>query len=267
MSLYKGDNLISGAMPNSANQSLSNLDSAGQDKFDAKVNKSGDTMTGPLIVSNSENSNQFIAQGMQIDKTVTPTINNLFSGLKIIDKNSAELGSFYYRFDTAGEKRSIISCIGNNKSAYIIAGLDANETPYSIFPNTTCVDGQWIQIANTTVVSTSVAAGTSGAYTDHDISNLLPSDSHKYEVSVEVMAQTGSTNGSYMHCWVTSPETNTLGVAASIRTPAANFSQTRGRGPVPLGTSKKLRVYRSCTGSQGTISVTVLGYRRIGTNE
>lgn len=37
MSLYKGNNLISGAMPNSANQSLSNLDSAGQDKFDAKV--------------------------------------------------------------------------------------------------------------------------------------------------------------------------------------------------------------------------------------
>lgn len=38
MSLYKGSQLISGAMPNSANQSLSNLDSAGQDKFDEKVN-------------------------------------------------------------------------------------------------------------------------------------------------------------------------------------------------------------------------------------
>lgn len=266
MSLYKGNNLISGAIPNSANQSLSNLDSAGQDKFDAKVNKAGDTMTGPLTVSNSGNSNQIIAQGMQIDKTVTPTANNLYSGLKIIDKNSAELGSFYYRFDTNGEKRCVISCIGNNNNAYIIAGLDANETPYSIFPNTTCVDGQWIQISSSTVVNTSVAAGTTGAYTDYDLRNLLPSDSYKYEVWVEVLAQTGNTNGSYMHCWVTSPETVNLGVAASIRTPAANYSQTRGRGPVPLGISKKLRVSRSCTGSQGTISVTVLGYRRIGTN-
>lgn len=45
MSLYKGNNLISGAMPNSANQSLSNLDSAGQDKFDEKANTSLSNLT------------------------------------------------------------------------------------------------------------------------------------------------------------------------------------------------------------------------------
>lgn len=36
MSLYKGNNLISGAMPNSANQSLSNLNSAGQAIIDGQ---------------------------------------------------------------------------------------------------------------------------------------------------------------------------------------------------------------------------------------
>lgn len=45
MSLYKGSQLISGAMPNSANQSLSNLNSAGQDKFDAKANTSLSNLT------------------------------------------------------------------------------------------------------------------------------------------------------------------------------------------------------------------------------
>ena len=40
MALYKGTNLISGTIPNTANKSLTNLDSTGQDKFDAKISKS-----------------------------------------------------------------------------------------------------------------------------------------------------------------------------------------------------------------------------------
>lgn len=45
MSLYKGNNLISGVMPNSANQSLSNLDSAGQDIIDNKANTNLSNLT------------------------------------------------------------------------------------------------------------------------------------------------------------------------------------------------------------------------------
>ena len=43
MSLYKGNNLISGAMPNSANQSLSNLDSAGQNIADTTLDQNKNT--------------------------------------------------------------------------------------------------------------------------------------------------------------------------------------------------------------------------------
>jgi hypothetical protein len=62
MSLYKGTQLISGAMPNSANQSLSNLDSAGQDKFDEKVNTSLSNLsaTGQKVIDGQWiNANDF----------------------------------------------------------------------------------------------------------------------------------------------------------------------------------------------------------------
>ena len=40
MTVYKGDTIISGSVPNSANQSLSNLNSTGQAVIDGKVNTS-----------------------------------------------------------------------------------------------------------------------------------------------------------------------------------------------------------------------------------
>ena len=38
MTVYKGDKLISGSVPDTVNKSLSNIDSNGQAKFDEKVN-------------------------------------------------------------------------------------------------------------------------------------------------------------------------------------------------------------------------------------
>ena len=248
------------------------------DKIDSSVvNKAGDTMTGSLTMygigydpaTGAINDSIFLKSSI-IDRNTVPSgeYNQFSPYLQILDKNDRTLAQIYYRHATNGTRRLTFDCINENaEGVYAYIGFDASGNPVCSFPNTTCVDGQWTQIASSTVVNNlSVAAGTSGAHTDYDLSNLLPSDSYKYEVWVEVLAQTGNTNGSYLHCWVTSPETSALGTAASIRTPAANYSQTRGRGPVPLGISKKLRVSRSCTGSQGTISVYVLGYRRIGTN-
>lgn len=70
MSLYKGSQLISGAIPNSANQSLSNLDSAGQDKFDAKANTSLSNLT-------STSSTNFDGQWESVSNTQVVTAVNV----------------------------------------------------------------------------------------------------------------------------------------------------------------------------------------------
>lgn len=93
MSIYKGNNLISGAMPNSANQSLSNLDSAGQDKFDEKVNKSGDTMTGGLDFNVSDTDGIIKFVNSVADRTSTPA-SNIYSSINVRDKNNIDLGLF-----------------------------------------------------------------------------------------------------------------------------------------------------------------------------
>ena len=73
MSLYKGDTLISGVALDSANQSLSNLNSTGQAVIDGKVSKSGDTMTGALTVQSSSPkfylSNSDLIKGTNPDST------------------------------------------------------------------------------------------------------------------------------------------------------------------------------------------------------
>ena len=93
MSIYKGNNLISGAMPNSANQSLSNLDSAGQDKFDAKVNKSGDTMTGDLAIL-SDNGHFAIKSSFDSTTTTAPSEFVNLGTLAMCDTNDNYTGYF-----------------------------------------------------------------------------------------------------------------------------------------------------------------------------
>lgn len=96
MSLYKGNNLISGAMPNSANQSLSNLNSAGQDKFDAKVD---------LDLTNVNNVGYIKMAGAGMpSNTVIPltlgasgtTYNAPTDGYFVVSKNSNASGQYLY---------------------------------------------------------------------------------------------------------------------------------------------------------------------------
>ena len=262
MSLYKGNNLISGAMPNSANQSLSNLNSAGQDKFDKKVNKSGDTMTGDLQILSSVDPQIVIKHTEQVAGT-TPTSEVQATRIEFQDSNGTMVGYVQNAYDTDGSRATRLNSRNANgtENTSIIVGYNANGTAYSFFPNTTCCDGQFVN--KTTQIMSNVSLNGSSVLT-YTLSDL-PNDGHSYFVWLSGIVTTGTTSGNYIHLSVYSDAvSNNLEVCAT-GTRTASSVVAAGSVVIPVSSSRKIYVVRS-TNYNGTASLWLKGYRRIGTN-
>ena len=85
------DDIESTGITSRADIDLSNLSAIGQAKFDAKVNKSGDTITGELVGNVEGSPYPFIAKSTVMDVKVTPTVNR-FIGYDFRDKNDTRIG-------------------------------------------------------------------------------------------------------------------------------------------------------------------------------
>lgn len=264
MSLYKGDNLISGAMPNSANQSLSNLNSAGQDKFDAKVNKAGDTMTGALTIA-STSTQPLIIRFDDIDFDIPPATTE-YRSICIVDKNNNRMGVLEYSNNANGAHYIAIGDKKNsNENVYsaIRTGFTASGNVYCVFPNTECADGQWVYKFAT--IASNVSVNGSSALT-YSLSSYLPNDGYKYEI---LLSATGQTDTTLNHSYVVYVQTDIVtGDVCLIRTRTvisgtALFSG--GNAILPVGTGRTLKLTRN-SGYYGQVALFALGYRRIGTN-
>lgn len=174
-----------------ADINLSNLSATGQAKFDAKVSKSGDTMSGNLTISKSNPS--FIVKDSRIDFTTNPSSNifSVFSALK--DANNVSVGEVWHEYRTDGSHaiyfQSRKSATNNDTYSTLKVGWDGSGTKYCEFPNTKCCDGQWVDSHH--VLSTSTAKGNYQI----DISSYLPSDRTSYDYEVMVAFGGGRSGG------------------------------------------------------------------------
>ena len=274
MSLYKGNNLISGTISNSANQSLSNLNSAGQDIIDGKVSKTGDTMSGALAIETTglagdatQDNCRIYLKNSLMDISTTPS-ENLVSSLTFVDKNGNEVGACYNRQRTNGAVDTRLAVYRNGAEAKLAVGLDANDNAYCTFPDSICVDGQWVY--KNTSLGSSVTWNTSShsGEKNYSLSSYLPNDGQKYEVIVRAQGTTTSTSGKFIAISIFSDILTAPIYVCRCRTRSSSTVNCSGNIVIPVGTGRK--IYVAGAGSEasadGTYDIACMGYRRIGTN-
>ena len=284
MSLYKGNNLISGAIPNSANQSLSNLNSAGQDIIDGKVdldysnadyqpvNKSGDTMTGGLTVSTAD-QDQIVLVEPQTTKGTNPS-ETYYTGIYFNDSQNLPQTSWrdtrlaYVEHGLTDTGVSVLSLGAVQNTANGVVGsfhvqVDSSGNASCSFPKTTCVDGQWVTLNQKVISSSTSLVGSSNlSYTVN-----VPNDGHYYEIIVEGQLRSNAT----ANYWGSLQVNTSFGgfMIAQAKSETDKVNDTMTCVTIPLGTNRNLQVVRSNTSSNFNCAcqqLTVKAYRRIGTN-
>ena len=263
--IYIGNTLISNY---GADTDLSNLSSTGQAVIDAKVNKSGDTMTGDLVISGSEDNGQGTAylhpylQLVQSDLTKgTAPSKPMYWGIEFNDHtNSSDqaetrMGLLECSAQADGSTIFNIRAYKNEANTTLSSALrltiSASGTATCTFPSTTCVDGQW-------VYSYQEAVGTSGytiaKNTDHSwtFSNLPAQNcevifSYKSGGSVETAIYSSLINNNTLRA---------TGVANQV-----------AYGILPVGSNKQISIRNLNQNNSTTIyTFRIFGYRKIGTN-
>jgi hypothetical protein len=138
--------------------------------------------------------------------------------------------------------------------------LDANDIAYCTFPNTTCVDGQWVAW-NTTILSDEPLNGS----TNLTKTLAVPNDGHVYEVLFSASIVTGSTSGNYVYLALATNKVSSVNVCG-CRTRTASTVTSRGGIILPISyATNNLTITRS-TSQNGTCDLVTRAYRRIGTN-
>lgn len=128
------------------------------------------------------------------------------------------------------------------------------------------VDGQWISLTSASVASDVSLNGSTNL--DFDISSFLPNDGKDYEVMISAVGATGSTSGNYTPVYVYSDAFGSNGRYICVyRAQTRTASSVLGGGTItiPVTTSRKIYLIRS-TSYNGTVSIDIRAYRRIGKN-
>lgn len=125
------------------------------------------------------------------------------------------------------------------------------------------IDGQWV--ASTLTLASGVTYPTT-TDTEYSLSTYLPDDSYDYDVIFSASTTTGTTSGNAMSVRF---HTDILNIGYMImanaitRTSFANYNS--GTATVPIGSARKF-IINAVSSYVGTYSITLKGYRRIGTN-
>ena len=253
---------------NLANKDLSNLSATGQAVISGKVSKTGDTMTGTLEVDDAD---VFIKKTtFDSTTTIAPAEFINLGTFGILDTNGAYTGYIQNSFRTDNVIRTQLNARriigGANKNASLNLDVDSSGNPSCEFPNTSCVDGKWVTLTNGDVAA-DVSVNGSGNLS-FDIATLLPNDNSTYEVLLSVIGTTGSTSGNYMPVYVYSDAFSSKGrYICAFRAQTRSGSSVMGGGSIviPVTSSRKVYLIRS-TSYNGTVSIDMRAYRRVGTN-
>ena len=261
-----------------ASNTLSNVtsidaSSAVQTALDGKVSKTGDTMTGALAIETTglagdatQDNCRIYLKNSLMDISTTPS-ENLVSSLTFVDKNGNEVGACYNRQRTNGAVDTRLAVYRNGAEAKLAVGLDANDNAYCTFPDSICVDGQWVYITKELANNVTWNASSHSNAKDYSLSSYLPSDSQKYEVIIRTQGTTTSTSGKFIRVGVSSDIITTPAYACACRTRTSSTQNCAGTIILPVGTGRKITVGGTTDASaDGTYIIRVLGYRRIGTN-
>ena len=234
-----------------ANIDLSNLSQSGQDKFDAKVNKSGDTMTGDLTI-----------QFADLDLTTTVS-SNTYKGIELVDTNGNRVGRLECFQRTNGQYGINIGSKYGTFYPKIELDIDSNGNASCTFPNTTCCDGQYVHAYQSIVTGLNINNSSNTNTGWYSLS--LPNDSYSYLVWINCHVTTGSTSGNYGIARVIS-DIETVGISgagARTRTSSSQFSETNV--VIPVDSNHRVKFVRNSNWN-ATADFTMVGYRRIGTN-
>ena len=224
-----------------------------------RVSKAGDTMSDTLFISKS-GYDQLKLINTNMNTEVLPA-GDTHESVIFCNKNGTQIGDCTLRYRTDGSIETYIQASKNNVNSVIGAGVDANNNPYSWFPNTACVDGQWVwkylQVATNTAV---------GSY-EHSLSTYLPDDNYSYQVWVEIECGYGGSSGGLYVGTIASPYTNEgqTGNFCFHTWVVSNSSTDHSVVILPVGTGRKI-YSQIVQGNLGNSQINLVGYRRIGTN-
>lgn len=232
------------------------------------VDKAGDTMTGALTIANDEYDKLALKHTVQ-EVGVTPSANQ-GNSLVFQDKKGTVVGYVQNVYKTDGGR---YNRIGTRKGdgtglASIEVGFTTGGTAYCTFPNTKCVDGQWVY------KNTSLGSGVTWNTSSHknaknySLSSYLPDDGQKYEVIVRAQGTTTSTSGKFIAISIYSDILTASIYVCRCKTRSSSSVNCSGNIIIPVGTGRKITVAGagSEASADGTYDIACMGYRRIGTN-
>lgn len=251
-----------------ANTTLSNIDnidanSAVQTALDYKVNISGDTMTGTLHMTK-------LGKGViSLDGITTSG----YSDIQFVQNDNKRIGFVRgNNYSSTNRKVSLSVCDDNDNPAGAVELIYNNGVNSCLFPNTTCVDGQWVSKYSTLASSQNLPTTDNDIYTLYDInssSNYLPDDcvNYNYEILVDGLIYGSQTSGQASILTVQGKVTKRLATlisrGSSLRqgtTVSIPVGYTSADGKAYLNVVKDASNY-------GTYNLALRGYRRIGTNQ
>lgn len=227
--------------------------------YDTKVDKSGDTMTGNLaslrnVTKGAAPSNNIYWQMINLDSAGTDTANRI-----------SEIRTTYATSGEVSVKMMIYEpTAGSTSHTDITLGYDSSKNPYFTFPNSTCVDGQWVD--SFLEIAKGVTAPTTTDL-NYSLSSYLPNDGYNYEVLFRGFGTTGTTNGDRNYFYLKTDLINNNALISYIRTRSTASLQSGSTLILPVGASRTITI--TGTGiitNTGTVSLSAIGYRRIGTN-
>lgn len=220
------------------------------------VNKAGDTMTGGLVMN------------VSTDKPII--IENVSTTQRDIEFKTANhrVGVIRAAIDANDSICSFIfgACNPNNDFPEGFR-LDRTNSKISCsFPNTDCVDGQWVN-SNTAIISSATSLNGSTALTYRMV---LPNDGHLYEVILRGQVTTGASTGNYVFLSCAGNEISSVTNICGAQTRAASSVQSVGSGIViasyVASGSTNLSVTRNTNFNGNVNTLTMIAYRRIGSN-
>lgn len=179
---------------------------------------------------------------------------------------NSRLGLIQHIVDTSGTTKLQLSAnrfySGSATAATIETSITKDGVASCSFPNTTCVDSAFTSKAAS--ICSGVTLNGSGGY-DYTLTDL-PNDGQNYMVLIHATATSGSTSGNNALIQIKSSVlTSSLNVVRAY-TRTSSTMQASASAWIPVGSNRVLHLNQS-TGWNGTASIDMKGYRRIGTNE
>ncbi len=229
------------------------------------VNKAGDIMSGDLTIAKSKPV--LYLKDTSQTAGITPDLQRL-NRIVFYDNADNTLGYIQNEYNTNGTRNLRFNVRNGNQSqnTNLIIGYNTDDNPYCQFPNTTCVDGQWVSSNSNLVTSSSSTALPTTDDLTYDLSTYLPADAstYDYEVAVDGVVYSGSTSGN--RSFLVLQGIFKEQICATIARSNVSYREG-GFGLLPIShTDRTLTIVKDANNT-GTFSLNLRGYRRLGTNQ